>query len=120
MNVSETSEFLLRGYYRRPASRLGPKHLVVVFHGLSADATGMIALADHWAARLPDAGFIAPNAPCPFDMGPTGFQWFSIQRRTCDSDFARLKDVANSVDQFLDYALIKLGLDDSKLALAGC
>jgi phospholipase/carboxylesterase len=79
----------------------------------------MMALGVRWADRLPQACFLAPNAPFPFDMGPTGYQWFSSQNRSFESDIAGLETAANTVNQFLDDALAKLELDDSNLALVG-
>ncbi len=50
-------------------------------HGVGADGHNLIGLAEPWAAALPDAAFIAPDAPEPCDMG-SGQQWFSLQDRT--------------------------------------
>ena len=119
VGIANTAKFLLSGSYRPPVSGLLTKYLVVIFHGVSADALGMIALGDHWVSRLPDAAFFAPNAPFPFDMGSQGFQWFSLKNRTPESDIAGLRTVSGTVHKLLDDALTKLGLDDSALALVG-
>ena len=39
------------------------RQLVVVLHGLGADGQDLIQLAPDWAEALPEAAFIAPDAP---------------------------------------------------------
>ena len=65
----------------RPAG--GPaRQLVVLCHGVGADGHDLIDLAAAWSHALPDALFIAPDAPEPYDGAPFGRQWFSLADRT--------------------------------------
>ena len=68
----------LDGPEEPPASSAAAKQLVILLHGLGADGNDLIALAPHLARTLPDAHFIAPDAPFPCDMAPYGRQWFSL------------------------------------------
>jgi phospholipase/carboxylesterase len=89
-----------------------PKQLVVLCHGVGADGRDLIDLAQVFAPVLPEALFIAPDAPEPFDMAPFGRQWFSIG----DLDPAKLGDgvrrAAKRLDAFLDAELARLGISD--------
>ena len=67
--------------------RWGPKQgraeqLVVLCHGVGADGHDLIDLAPWWAAALPQAAFVAPDAPEPYDGAPMGRQWFPLWDRT--------------------------------------
>ena len=110
---------------RLDGPRIGPraggaaKQLVVLLHGLGADGQDLIGLAPEWAGALPDAAFVAPNAPFPCDMGPFGRQWFSLQDRTPETVAAAVRKVAPALDDFLDAELAALGLPDQALAIAG-
>lgn len=102
-----------------PASGRPPRKLVVLLHGLGADGQDLIGLAPHWAPHLPDAEFVAPNAPHPCDMAPWGYQWFSLQDRSMAQMAAGARAVAGTLDAFLDQALAERGLSDGDLALVG-
>ena len=69
---------------RAPASGSPPKQLVVLLHGVGADGADLIELAPMFAGALPDAEFLAPDAPFPCDMAPMGRQWFSLREMTMD------------------------------------
>jgi phospholipase/carboxylesterase len=109
----------LSGPMLKPQSGGKPKWLVVLLHGYGSDGNDLIGLAPHWAPLIPDAEFLAPNAPFPCEMAPFGYQWFSLAD---DSQAARLAGVrmaATLLDAYLDQALKARGLDDSNLALVG-
>ena len=40
-----------------------PRQLVVFLHGYGADGADLIEIGRQWRALLPDADFVAPNAP---------------------------------------------------------
>lgn len=106
---------ILSGPSWGPASGAKPRQLVVFCHGVGADGHDLIDLAQVFAPVLPDAFFIAPNAPEPFDMAPFGRQWFSIG----DLDPARLgggvRRAAKTLEAFLDAELARLGISDYAL-----
>ena len=88
-------------------------------HGYGADGNDLIGLAPVWAQLLPDAEFVAPDAPFPCEMSPYGRQWFSFQTRTPEAVLAGVRAAAPMLDGFLDEALRARGLDDGQLALVG-
>lgn len=95
------------------------KSLVVLLHGVGADGNDLLGLAPYWAPALPDTEFVSPHAPFPFDMAPSGRQWFSLQDRTPASVLAGVQTAAPILDHFLDELLAARGLDESRLALVG-
>lgn len=109
----------LEGPSEPPASGRAPRQLVILLHGLGADGNDLIGLAGYWRQLLPDAAFVAPNAPFPCDMAPYGYQWFSLQDRTPAMVEAGVRAAAPVLDAFIDESLAALGLDESGLALVG-
>ena len=109
----------LSGPSRKPASGGAPRQLVILLHGLGADGNDLIGLAPYWAPLLPDAEFVAPDAPFPCDMAPFGRQWFSLQDRSPLSILAGVRAAAPILDAFVDEALKARNLDESRLALVG-
>ena len=109
----------LSGPSHKPASGGKPRQLVILLHGLGADGNDLIGLAPVWARILPDAEFVAPNAPFPCDMAPYGYQWFSVQDRSFDAVLGGVRAAAPMLDAFIDDALKARGLADKDLALVG-
>ena len=98
--------------------------MVVLLHGYGADGKDLIEIGRQWRTLLPDAAFIAPNAPQPCAMSPLGRQWFALSGRAGSpaGDEDRWKGALEArpgIDAFLDAELARLGLDDSRLALVG-
>jgi phospholipase/carboxylesterase len=102
-----------------PASGGTPRQLVVICHGLGADGHDLIDLAPTWAHALPDAAFVAPDAPYPCDLGPTGRQWFSLADRTPARVEAGLRHLQPIFDRFVDAELARLSLPATAYALMG-
>jgi phospholipase/carboxylesterase len=61
-----------------PASGGQPKQAVVLLHGYGSDGHDLIGLATYWRDALPDALFVAPDAPMQCDGFAGGYQWFEI------------------------------------------
>jgi len=102
-----------------PASGAAPKQLVVLCHGLGADGHDLIDLAPTWARALPDAAFVAPDAPDPCDLGPTGRQWWSVADRSPPVVEAGVRRAATFLNPFLDAELARLALPTDAYALMG-
>ena len=106
-----------------PASGAAPKQLVILLHGVGSDGDDLIGMAPYFQKVLPDARFIAPNAPFAFDMAPpglqAGYQWFSLQDMSPAARWAGTQTAAPMVDAFIDAQLAATGLADDKLALIG-
>jgi phospholipase/carboxylesterase len=94
-------------------------YLVVLLHGLGANGNDLIDMALNWQPMIPKAEFLAMNAPFPFDGGPFGRQWFSVEDRSPDKVLPQLRVAAEILNAFLDSLLEKRRLSDSHLALVG-
>ncbi len=55
-----------------------PDSLVILLHGVGADGANLAPLSEALEPFLPDAAFVAPDAPERFEGGGSGRQWFSI------------------------------------------
>lgn len=103
-----------------PPKSGGPaKQIVVLLHGIGADGKDLIALAPYYRTVLPDAFFIAPNAPFPCDMAPFGYQWFSIQNLQPDTRLNGARRAAPILDAFLDAQLDRHGLTEKDMLVVG-
>ncbi len=104
---------------RLPAKSGLAKQLVVFLHGFGADGRDLIEVGKQWQKLLPDAAFVAPNAPQPCAGAPMGRQWFPLTMRDPDERWKGCVAAQPGLDEFLDAELQAAGLDDSKLALVG-
>ncbi len=95
------------------------KRLVVFLHGYGADGQDLIEIGRQWQAWLPDAAFVAPNAPDLIPGQPMGRQWFSLTFRDPNERWRGVNQAAPRLDAFLDAELASHGLDASRLALVG-
>ncbi len=109
---------------RRPASGGAAKQLVVLCHGVGADGHDLIDLATSWEHALPDAAFIAPDGPEPYDLSMEGGasygrQWFSLQDRTPSVLDAGARRAAPSLLGTVEAELRRLDLAPDAVALMG-
>jgi phospholipase/carboxylesterase len=109
----------LSGPRLAPQSGGAAQQLIVLLHGVGADGDDLIGLAPALAGFLPNAAFVAPNAPEPCDMAPFGYQWFSLQDRRPEALLHGVQAAAPVIDAFLDDELERHGLEDRQLALVG-
>ena len=109
----------LAGLRWGPASKGAVRQLVVLCHGVGADAHDLIDLAPTWSRALPDALFVAPDAPGRYDQGPTGRQWFSLRDRTPAALDAGARQAAPLLLAYVDAELEQAGLPPSAVAMMG-
>jgi len=96
-----------------------PSALVVLLHGYGANGDDLIALGDGWRRSLPDAAFVAPNAPEMIPGMHGGLQWFPLTLRD-PSEYGRGVTAAQpALDRFLDSALARYRLGPARLVLVG-
>ncbi|MEP3046739.1 MAG: dienelactone hydrolase family protein [Roseibium sp.] len=117
---NHTDKTLLDGPRLQPSSGGDAKRLVIFLHGYGADGADLIDLGRIWQTSLPNAAFIAPDAPeyLPFEaLG--GRQWFPLDKRSPEEYRVGAEAVQPLLDRFLDQELSKLGLDERSLALVG-
>ena len=102
-----------------PAAGGAPRSLVVLLHGYGADGADLIGLAESWGQAVPDALFLAPDAPDRCEMAPWGRQWFSLS----DMDPAHLAaGVARAVPLVSGLAAaeaVRHGIAPGRIALMG-
>ncbi|MGE0754542.1 MAG: alpha/beta hydrolase [Alphaproteobacteria bacterium] len=119
LHASRSTHHTLQGPSRSPRSGGAAKQLVILLHGWGADGPNLIDLADLFGQVLPDAQFVAPNAPFPCEANPFGYQWFSLVDRQPQHMLQGVTEAAGILNTFIDEQLKALKLDNSKLALVG-
>lgn len=116
---SPATSHALSGPARPPRSGGKAKQLVILLHGWGADGPNLIDLGDAFSQVLPDAHFIAPNAPQQCEANPFGYQWFSLMDRQPAHMLEGAREAADVINHFIDDQLEALSLAGSKLALVG-
>jgi phospholipase/carboxylesterase len=96
-----------------------PTALVVLLHGYGANGDDLIALAGGWRGRLPQAAFVAPNAPEEIPGMPGALQWFALTFRDPGERWRGVVAARPALDRFLDAELARYGLRDDRLILVG-
>jgi len=109
----------LTGPTQEPASSGPAKQLLILCHGVGADGSDLLGIAPYLSKVLPDAKFMAPDAPHRFDLAPFGRQWFSLQEVTQETRLAGTQAAAPILDGFIDVQLAAHDLEDKDLALIG-
>jgi phospholipase/carboxylesterase len=93
--------------------------LVVLLHGYGANGDDLIVLGEEWRRVLPDAAFVAPNAPASIPGFPGGLQWFALTMRDPGEYWRGVVAARPSLDHFLDAELGRYGLPPGRLVLVG-
>ena len=109
---------VLEAVHWGPESKGTPKQLVVLCHGLGADAYDLIDLAPSWADAVPDALFASVNAPEEHYSG-FGRQWWAVSDRRPEVMVDGARRAAGFLGAFLDVELNRLGLPADAYALMG-
>ncbi|MGN6487550.1 MAG: alpha/beta hydrolase [Devosia sp.] len=98
----------------RPASQA-----VILLHGYGADGSDLISLGQHWGQLLPDALFVAPNAPNPCAGSPFGFEWFPLNVDRIAGRIEGAKQAAPIIREFLADLWEQTGIPPEQTVLAG-
>ena len=93
--------------------------LVVLLHGYGANGDDLIALGDGWRRSLPDAAFVAPNAPQSIPGMYGGLQWFALTVRDPGEYWRGVAAAQPALDRFLDAELARYRLTADRLVLVG-
>jgi phospholipase/carboxylesterase len=101
-----------------PASKGTPRQLVVLCHGLGADAHDLIDLAPSWSHALPDALFCSVDAPETHASG-FGRQWWDVGDRNPALTEAGVRRAAAALSGFVPAELARLDLPADAYALMG-
>jgi phospholipase/carboxylesterase len=110
---------LLTGPRIAPASGGKPAKLVIILHGLGASGNDLIGIGHLWGRSLPEAEFVAYDAPFVYPPFPSGKQWFDMEDRRPDVVNEALRSVSRTLFDSIDAELARLGLEDDDLAITG-
>jgi len=99
--------------------RGAPTALVALLHGYGANGDDLIALGEGWRRQLPQAAFVAPNAPEAIPGMPGALQWFPLSFRDPSEHRRGVAAARPELDRFLDAELSRYGLGDDRLVLVG-
>jgi phospholipase/carboxylesterase len=109
----------LNGPLLPPRSGRPATQAVILLHGYGADGSDLISLGQHWGQLLPDAMFIAPNAPEPCAGSPFGFQWFALNVDRIAGRIEGAKTAAPILKEFLADLWAQTGIAPAQTILAG-
>lgn len=109
---------IVNGSSRQPLSGQAPKQIVLLLHGYGSNGADLISFAPRWQHAMPDALFLAPNAPQPCAMGP-GYQWWPLSALDPAALAAGAASAAPAIDAFIDRKLAQYGLTEEQLAIVG-
>lgn len=101
-----------------PASKGNVRQLVILCHGLGADAFDLIDLAPTWQHACPDALFASVHAPFAHDSG-FGRQWWSVADRSPKIVEAGVRHAASFLTGFINDELARLELPTNAYAIMG-
>jgi phospholipase/carboxylesterase len=104
---------------RIPPASGRPKQLVILAHGYGSNGDDLIGLAPYLSRALPEAVFVAPNAPDPIPGYPGGYQWFPISRIDPVLMAQGVRQAGPDLDGFIDQELRRYQLPASACALVG-
>jgi phospholipase/carboxylesterase len=93
--------------------------LVVLLHGYGANGDDLIALGDTWRYLLPDAAFVAPNAPQTIPGMYGGLQWFTLTMRDPSEYWRGVCAAQPALDRYIDTELARYRLHANRLVLVG-
>lgn len=92
----------------------------MILHGCGADGHDLIDLGRAWQGQLPDAAFVAPDAPEPLPYEALGGrQWFALTDRSPREIQLGAEAAQPILDRFVDTELAALGLTRKDLAIVG-
>lgn len=110
---------MLDGPRLAPLSGSAPDALVVLLHGYGSNGNDLISLARMIQPALPNAAFVAPNAPSQIRNMAAAHQWWPIETFSMAERAEGAASAAPALDAFLTAELEAAGLPDDRLLLAG-
>src|SRR5581483_2865478 len=93
--------------------------LVALLHGYGANGDDLIALGEAWRQRLPEAAFVAPNAPNMIPGMYGALQWFPLTLRDPSEYWRGVVSAQPTLDRFLDAELSRYRVEPERLVLVG-
>jgi phospholipase/carboxylesterase len=109
----------LNGPFLPPRSGGPATQAVILLHGYGADGSDLISLGQHWGQSLPDALFVAPNAPTPCAGSAFGFEWFPLEVDRIAGRIEGAQQAAPVIREFLADLWAQTGIAPDRTVLAG-
>jgi phospholipase/carboxylesterase len=109
---------IVNGSSLQPLDGGKPRQIVLLLHGYGSTGSDLISLAPHWQRTMPEALFLAPNAPQRCGIG-AGFQWWPLASFTPAALALGARTAAPAIDAFIDRKLEQYELAESDLAIVG-
>ena len=106
-------------YEEFPDHDFKPNSLVVLLHGIGADALDLIPLAKHWSLTLKKTKFYSLHAPYPYRLATPGRQWFDLEDRDQTRILNEIELVKPIIVSFLNKKLKDYNLKYKDLILVG-
>ena len=106
-------------YEEFPNQDIKTNSLVVLLHGIGADAFDLIPLAKHWSITLKKTKFYSLHAPYLYNLAPSGRQWFNLEDRDQTRILKEIDLVKPIVFTFLKKKLKDHNLNYKDLILVG-
>jgi phospholipase/carboxylesterase len=110
---------IVNGSSLQPLSGGSPKQIVLLLHGYGSNGADLISLAPQWQQALPDALFLAPNAPQRCGGMGNAYQWWPLMALTPQALAAGATTAAPAIDALIDRKLQQYGLSEANLAIVG-
>ncbi|OYZ38648.1 MAG: hypothetical protein B7Y25_00015 [Alphaproteobacteria bacterium 16-39-46] len=114
--------FSLAGPSLGPAAGHDLKTCVILLHGLGSNGENLMDLGRCWHTHLPETAFFAPNAPFPYEMGPSfeeGYQWFKFDSQHPSYIDQGIQKALPYLSRYVDEILDAFSLSPQKIVLAG-
>ena len=102
-----------------PLSGAKPDALVILIHGYGSNGDDLISVARMIRPALPNAAFVAPNAPSQMPHMAAAYQWWPIQTFSMAERAAGAAAAAPALDAFITHELEEAGLPSGRLLLVG-
>ena len=106
-------------YEKFPNHDFEPNSLVILLHGIGADAFDLIPLAKYWALTLKKTKFYSLHAPYPCKLTSSGKQWFDLEDRDQTRILKEIELVKPMIITFLKKKLKDYNLQYKDLILVG-
>jgi phospholipase/carboxylesterase len=110
---------MLDGPRLAPLSGTAPDALVVLIHGYGSNGDDLISLARAIQPALPNAAFVAPNAPSQIPNMAAAYQWWPIETFSMAERAAGAAGAAPVLDAFLTAETETAGLPSDRVLLVG-
>ncbi|MBS0185406.1 MAG: dienelactone hydrolase family protein [Proteobacteria bacterium] len=102
-----------------PASGKKPDSMVVLFHGYGDNPENFLVVGVLLGQILPNTLFVAIEGPISCKNIPSGKQWLSTPKNKKPQLLKEIKNLTQSLNQYLDNLLKKYNISTEKMALVG-